>query len=257
GEGEGEECEDTCEPPRVCDPNEECVECLEAEGSPDPGCQDDRPFCRGGLCAICLADDDCRALGTVLCDPASGECVGCQVDADCTAADLGAACLPDGTCAECADSGDCGNRGCDPRTNTCSDAASDSVGRCEPCVSDEDCDGERVCAVARWPPQVGEEIGTYCGWPCVELGSDCWGGGTDCLDTETRGGVQTQVCLPSSSTCEALTDAGETHCDADEDCGVPDLDDAVCSGMTCSVECTTDADCPGAMECFDDVCGGD
>jgi hypothetical protein len=110
-----------------------CVEC-----ATDADCADvARPQCQDNQCATCSSDDACanRPNATV-CDDGerkhgrrggksgTGACVECDADHE----DV------------------CGDRVCDAQEKRCSDRGRQSARLCAPCLSDSECDGERICA---------------------------------------------------------------------------------------------------------------
>ncbi|MGI6681071.1 MAG: hypothetical protein ACOX3T_06300 [Bdellovibrionota bacterium] len=157
------------------------------------------PFCLDNKVCVnkCSKDADC--LGdTPVCDTASGLCVECVKNEDCKE-EAKPICLSDNTCG-CNDSSVCpedlqfcsDNKVCVENCtsdeecrakNETKPVCNDTTGKCEECVTDVDCDGERVCS-----------IDTY---TCVECKED-----KDCKDGK--------VCNLDTNTC--------VECNKDDDC---------------------------------------
>jgi hypothetical protein len=294
GDGGEGECEDTCLAPNVCDPAGECVTCYEdgdgaphagcrepldvcADGQcvdcvddggagPHPGCGAGAAWCVAGACEACRDDGGCEAGDAVFCDLEDHACRGCEADEECSAAGLGEGCLPDGACVACDEDADCGGVGCDPRANLCSGSAAGTVGQCQACLSDLDCDAGSGCVVVSFPVEGGAEVGTYCTLPCdPKAANDCLlnvgSRGYACLSVARRDGSlqNADFCVPATTTCEgylAHDDAGcvgvQGVCSHDGDGGDAD---ALCAGGRCTYPCSAPEDCPGGYGCGADVPG--
>lgn len=120
-----------------------CVECT----SDDPAfCVDDTPRCNPDtmMCVACLTMSDCTNPAAARCNISTNECGPCQSASDCTSVEDAPIC-EDGTCVECTpenENEDCDGRTCNPETFKCTATPIGSVGTCEPCVTDSDCEEE-------------------------------------------------------------------------------------------------------------------
>jgi hypothetical protein len=188
---------------------------------------------------------------------------------ECTAAGLGDGCLPDGTCVECDEHADCGGPGCDPRTNLCSTNRAGSVGQCQACLTDLDCDAGSGCVVVSFPVDGGVEIGTYCALDCSDPGglpvdvycSSNVGRGNTChsIQPRDRESAESAFCVPATTTCEGYLAHDRPGCEGLQGTCSHDGDgddaDGTCAGGTCTYPCNDDADCPGGYDCGGDLAG--
>lgn len=232
----------------------------------------DTPVCliegdRTGACVACAADTDCTDPSAARCDLESNTCAPCNDGAQC--AGTGENVCDDGACVECTEdtaAAHCGANACDPVALTCTTTARDSLGSCQPCLSDDECFGDAACVPMRFE---GAEVGHYCLTRRPEAG---------CLtnDPPYRVGLTDRVSrsrAPSATycginedltTCEAVSVATEsTPCVDSEECPEGGLCALVSSGdEQCTYPCSQGAECPitgGLSLCTnlpgDDYCG--
>ncbi|MFW5967467.1 MAG: hypothetical protein ACOCV2_08115 [Persicimonas sp.] len=226
-------------------------------GSSDPcsgACSGESTMCdeSTGKCVECLADDDCDNHEKPVCGE-NRECVGCKERSDCVDFEEETpACNNDtGECVECTvhDEEFCEGNSCDPATNKCTDNETGETGLCGECSADSECTGNLECVPAQFQ---GQELDkAYC---IVRSQGGC--------DDESYPEEVTRTSLSRENedtyctvnedftTCKASNDL-QTHrdCDANDECGYEDLDDAYCfetnedgSGV-CTIPCKDDQEC--------------
>ncbi len=91
------------------------------------GCPIAAPFCVGGRCVECAANDDCTDLARPVCD-GMGACQPCAEEADCADRTATPHCAPGGQCVECLDAVHCSAAApvCDTANLTCRGCAVDA-----------------------------------------------------------------------------------------------------------------------------------
>lgn len=232
----GLECEagfDICSGP---DCETHCVECEANADCTDPL----RPRCEAGACESCVDADDCAHLADAsICDPDTQACVECSLE------DMSA----------------CENNSCDPGTGECTDTPINSLSFCEACVADIECSHGQRCVPMFFKGQ--PRPGGYCLYEEGDQG--CSGPASIPLERQSvSGAASARYCGINEAvlTCEALHDYG-LSCEADDECGTPDLDDAMCTWFSgditeyrCSHNCDDDLDCNVGAYCASpaDIC---
>jgi hypothetical protein len=116
-------------------------------GEPCGGCSEPTPICDESsmMCVACLDHPDCTSPDAAKCD--GGECVPCDDSGQC-AGHASAEVCDGGTCVECAlgEEGACtGGDTCDLVAKTCVSVAAQSVGNCEACTNDVQCETGHKC----------------------------------------------------------------------------------------------------------------
>lgn len=272
----------------------QCVACDRATDCGDPAA----PVCDRATktCGDCRTSDDCASFdGMTVCadvGPRAGRCVECATNADCPSPDAprcNAAtntCVPcsmrdeciargwnecsDGRCVECTEetaAENCGPHSCDPVALRCTSTRRDSLGSCQPCLSDAECGGDAACVPTRFG---GAENGHYCLTRRPEAG---------CLtnDPPFRVGLTGRVSRSRApeatycgineglTTCDAVLVATQgTPCVRSDQCPEGGLCALVSSGdEQCTYPCSQGSECPvtGAVsQCStslpgDDFCG--
>lgn len=239
------------------------------------------PGCVGGECGnnqVCDATQD--ALGECVecyegdtsvcdnspvskfCDTLNRECTAKCVDQQSTfycENILGWVCdaNSDNLCVECVSSNDCNEfQHCDTSLNRCVDDSTRPF--CAQCTQDADCGtAADLCVYTDYGRWASEQI---CTQDCSQ-GQSC-PSGTACQPVgEPVRGMQ---CVPTNSVMDAATCAGRgdliahTSCQSQWECGLPQINDAICSGYgasagSCSVFCDPNVanDCPEGFICED------
>lgn len=158
--------------------------------------------------------------------------------------------------------GDCGSFSCDPQTFACSGTRRGSVGVCQPCVADSECqplNGVTTrCVRATWLANEGRE-GRYCLLDFQSF-SALNGDTPRCPRVQvipmlatSESGVESVYCAPSPiTTCEAIVAWADTarSCSDESPCPAG----SVCEGGACVVRCATDNDCLIGQTCTDGLC---
>ncbi len=167
----------------VCSLDSTCVECTQSVH-----CPLDRPVCQGTSCVQCRADADCGGDFCVdgtceECDPtgdatcplataarcdATATCAPCTTNGHCAHLDGLPVCVS-GTCVQCevGQTAECRGMSCHPTTHTCTRTPLDSVDRCEPCLSSEECERNLACGPYTRPPGGGLPLRIVQG--CIDL----------------------------------------------------------------------------------------
>jgi len=144
-------------------------------------------------------------------------------------------CAPNGRCVECHEDSQCGEG------LTCNGFRCEGPGpQCAPCDGDWKCQPGTSC-------QDLPEGGTACLAQCGGNAATCASGFT----------CQRGRCLPDAARfqgCHALP-ALNAPCDGDARCRDQGLTDGRCVEGACTVPCTTDRECPGALRCEDSAAG--
>ncbi len=233
----------TCDNNQVCDATQvavgECVECYEG----DTSVCDNSPVSR-------------------FCDTLNRECTAkCQDQQSTFYCEniLGWVCDSnnDNLCVECTGDPDCSDfQHCDTGLNRCIDDSTRPF--CAACENDADCGGPAdLCVYTDYGRWASEQV---CGTDCSQ-GQDC-PAGTAC--TPVGEPVRGMQCLPANSVMDAATCAGrdsllsQNECQSQWECGLPQVQDAICSGYGasaghCSVFCdpAVPNDCPEGFRCED------
>jgi hypothetical protein len=211
-----------------------------------------------GQCVPCTGDRDCPSPDAPHCDlnatsSTAFQCIGCVADVNCAnkvrnnvplnvCATAGER---QGQCVQCTGANDsaCGNIVCDVVQNRCSDQMPGSAGRCEACVSTDQCTTTNVCADD--PVQVGIQ---YRCVPLVVSGACPDPFVNAAFATDIEGAENVAVCQLRGASCLAFTQFGNACIGSnDTSCGI-DATDAVClpvplGGFQCTKGCGTANDC--------------
>lgn len=216
-------------------------------------CADATPLCDeiAGRCVACLTNDDCPNADASRCE--AGACVGCAGNEDCGHVEGVPECSA-GTCVQCTPETEeirCGARACDPRDRVCTETVRGSLGLCQPCLADSECDSSgpsspRGCVPVTY---AGMAQGAVCLAQPVAP-SSCPRRFPESIATTTRSGIQGTYCHPvqTITTCEAILDF-QKDCQTDADCGAAGLPDGLCRGGRCTYECAGTSACPNGYEC--------
>lgn len=268
----------------------QCVECDVTADCASPAAA----RCDANACTTCTSDDDCtRFADTPSCateGALAGQCVACVEDADCT--DPGAArcdaethtCAPctdraqcagtganecaEGTCVACTEdtaATHCGANSCDPVAMECTSTPRNSLGSCQPCLSDTECFGDAACVPMLFE---GATRGHYC------LDRPPVGGcaaneapyRVAIADRASRSGAGAAAYCGINedlTTCEAVRGAGEPCVEGSDTCGPGGLcafvGPAGAGSFTCTYACSLSAECrvTGALSLCTDLPGDD
>lgn len=211
----------------------ECVECVSNADCTNPSASK----CVGNACVPCTANADCAQPGLGVCDLSGGADGGAAQCVQCTGTQFQA----------CAN----GANVCNSLTRQCTNFAVGSAdGNCDPCVSDAHCDTDTRC--------VQETVGST-GYFCFPVNSPtCNSVPFSVLTTGTIDNGSQTACTLRRTSCAAFLDFDSQSCDADTDCGLPDVADGICTsagarGDFCSLPCTGASDCAGGA-CAGGVC---
>lgn len=229
----GAECDDGfyyCD--EDCDGDEgQCVECLENEHCTDP----DAPFCDAGSCAPCTDSAHCsHNPDRPVCHVDSGRCV------ECTMEELDA----------------CGTYSCHPDDQECTQTPRGSVSSCRSCLSDSECTTDHHCVPMEFEGTPRESA--Y----CLKLDSaGCESPFEVLVIEESVSGAEMEIYCGINeelTTCEAVHDY-DSYCGdpSGEECGHPDLDDALCESIEFEItpRCTYRCDSGGYDECVNEGFG--
>ncbi len=243
----------------VCADDNTCVACL-GDGDCDEGvCDTD-----ANACVECVDDAQCDGE-TPACDVDNNECVQCVEHAQC--AEVGAsACGDDNTCQACAASEECGHLDDTPATNNCTNTPVATLGTCEPCKADSECEPDHRCVPMEFDGQALDD-----GFCLQQASSGCerpYGGGIVSRESLSGAAADSYCGIAESLTsCAAVLDLkdGES-CSSDDQCGQSALNDGRCetvNGATgrCTYSCSVTGDCPTGRDCDSEVdtsdyCGG-
>jgi hypothetical protein len=217
----------------ICDTNaKRCVECLD-----NSACGGTTPLCdtSKSVCVECLTSTDCKDPAAVTC--IDGSCEPCSTNDECEHIFGKHICKPEstadagdnqGTCVACTvdDETACGGNSCNPVTNTCTNIARNSVGKCQPCEADSECiggpaaDGSEPSARCIRMTFNGQPHGTYC---LQRVASGCVSPYTVPTNATSQSGANAEdYCGPNqvATTCEAVLDLiASKSCQSDGDCG--------------------------------------
>jgi hypothetical protein len=268
-----------------------CVECTDSSqcAAPKPACDT-----ASNACVECTAAADCKDITKPFCDTTAGQCVACLKQADCTTATASAcnagacaACAKDadcsniagkgvcdaGTCVQCTGNKftACGNNAgtplvCDSLKRTCTANKQHSVGLCQTCVTDAQCNAGEMCVLDKFSSP-SKDVGYFCHWKQGDTTdgapADCTAGGRPYIGIQKNAtsidGTASDICTLAVSTCTALNQFRAKDCTvasapSDAVCGVSPPNDAKCMqfGSTtyrCTVTCGSDDDCPSPFPC--------
>lgn len=200
-----------------------------------------------GACVGCTSNADCAGPAASVCG-GTGACEPCAAAADC-AHIVGRPICDAGLCAQCssADDSACNGNSCDPFDGTCTTTPKASVGACEPCVADSECDAGHACVPMEFQGDL--RAGGFC-LP-VDAG-DCAAPYPVSVTRTSLSGVAGDYCTLNEllTTCEAVADYFADCADA-SDCGVDGFDDGFCEPVDfefskCTIPCDDSAECPSA-----------
>jgi hypothetical protein len=269
GQGGSEPCDGDCkgETPICVPAANRCVQCTASNSS---ACDDDTPVCNTDTkeCVACLTSDDCPLTTAARCDE-SNACVACTSGDDCAHLSGTNAC-DSGTCVECtpADESACGVNSCDPATHECTETPRGSVGPCEPCLADSECDGsDQVDPLQRCVPM------QFYGYPraggfCLRRAAiGCSRPYSHALVVESLSGAPEEMyctIIEETTRCEAVFDLISSRaCIGSNDCGCARDEDGIClqpgkgghcgrvggNSNRCTYQCGTLDDCPSGFSC--------
>jgi hypothetical protein len=245
--------------PRCDKATDTCVECRK-----DGDCGSSKPLCNASHeCVECLAHADCADPAAARCSSAQ-KCVSCTASAQCAHLSGTTVCdASDGDCVECtvADESSCAGKSCDPATLTCTTTSLASVGVCEACIADSECEADHRCIPMFY---MGAAHG---GGYCMKIGS------TGCarpylvtpVVRASLSGVAAQAyCVidESRTTCEAVraldASAGCTTPTVATDCAAQG---ARCETVNlgtnkCTYDCGSSLGCVDGADCSSGYCGG-
>ncbi len=248
-------------------------------------CEGALPYCNQALkaCVACLESAHCEGVSdNAYCHEPTGQCVGCLESSACTDAEaavcgedttcqpcteneecahLGLAVCDDGTCRACTvqtEAVACGLNACDPATHTCTDTQRGSVGLCDACHADSECQDSFLCVPMQFSPEGGplSQLGGYC-LREKPTDSGCDKPFSSAIARTTLSGLSGKTfCAVAEplTTCQAVLDLIEDvpkPCSDDTDCGLSDLDDGICDTPNvggCTYACTSGAQCPDDHE---------
>jgi len=252
-----------------------CVECTDSSqcAAPKPACKDiTKPFCdtTAGQCVACLKQADCTTATASACN--AGACAACAKDADCSNI-AGKGVCDAGTCVQCTGNKftACGNNAgtplvCDSLKRTCTANTQHSVGLCQTCVTDAQCNAGEMCVLDKFSSP-SKDVGYFCHWKQGDTTdgapADCTAGGRPYIGIQKNAtsidGTASDICTLAVSTCTALNQFRAKDCTvasapSDAVCGVSPPNDAKCMqfGSTtyrCTVTCGSDDDCPSPFPC--------
>jgi Cys-rich repeat protein len=240
----------------VCDPHSHtCVQCTDDAHCPDSTCHPPT-----GTCVDCVEDADCPDPGASHCDLTTHSCSPCAGDAHCAHLDSLPSCH-EGTCVQCTPDTEaeaCPGTSCDPATLTCTEVSVGSVGLCQPCTADSECEsGVAVGGTTRCVPIMfqGESRGHVCLLDQDSTADGCPQPYASTREVTSAAGVTgSTYCYPPESltTCEAIIDFS-SPCSTSESCGDDALNDGLCRddgpGDRCTYACGGDTACPDGFKC--------
>ena len=228
------------------------------------GCSGATPLCDTAAkkCVQCLGPNDCTSASASLC--VAGTCSPCTQDTDCGQIAGKNAC-GSGTCVLCTASNEsaCHGNSCNPATKLCTQTPVNSLGPCEACKADSECQGgdptDGGTPVARCVPMTfnGNPHNAYCLQRATVL--NCTQPYKTTISGESLSGTSSEQYCGINQTiapCEAVMDlAASKACSGDTDCGmgqgglcknfsltsVPDL--------RCTIPCDLSSQCPSSLAC--------
>lgn len=247
-----------------CGEGGQCVACTGNDGCKGhngiPLCNMAADSSQLGQCVQCLGHADCTDLTNPECNDAN-VCVPCSGDAACTNRPGTTKCnmdgLPEikGRCVQCTgDSEDiCQGNSCKRSTGACTDTPTGSVGLCEACEADSECDpSEAKCVVQEFS---GTTIGAFCFYTdpnsdnCADANSARKPYSRRLTSATTIDGAPGPFCLPAT-TCQGIHDANiQKDCmngpvPDNALCGLTGVMDGFClSTGKCSFVCANSSDC--------------
>jgi hypothetical protein len=260
-----------------CDrPNQKCVDCVDDTGcvgganthcdvktqkcaqcTQDSHCPSGH--CLNQQCVECKVDADCPDADSARCDQTSHMCVGCNSDANCMRLSETPVCdTGSGDCVECNNDSTCGDKSCIQAQRKCSDVTQRSVEVCRECAADSMCRSGMRCVALDFS---GTPTGSYCVYVRTSRPSSSCNNARPYTQQVTRSSIDsgaTSFCIPPSTTsCPGVLSvsrgaSGESCSGSSEDeCGLPNLDDAVCKDMRCTYVCnSSDLNCPEGLLCL-------
>ena len=200
----------------VCDTTADvCVACLADTDCTDGRCLVDPADSANNACVACLDLNDCTDPAASRCG-ASNTCEACVDDADC--ADISNRCSA-GVCVECTiatEATDCAGKSCDPATNACTTTDVGSVGVCEACVADSECETDYGCVPMNFDNMA---LGGFC--LKNSTAANCTAPFSEGLSRTSLSGSNATWCAldETLTTCAAVLEFGAT-CTDDADCGI-------------------------------------
>jgi hypothetical protein len=265
-----------------------CVECVKSTDCKSPT----KPACdtTSNTCVACVGNVDCKDAAKPFCDQAAAQCVACLKSADCT--DAKASVCSAGACTACTADADCSNiagKGvcdagtcvqctgkkfaacgldngtplvCDSLMRMCTPNKQHSVGLCQPCVADAQCNAGEMCVLDKFGTP-SKDVGYFCHWKKGDTAngapSDCFASGKPYSGTQIGAvsidGDISDLCTLRVSTCLARNQFGAKDCKvsnlpSDAMCGFSPAKDSKCaqvpssSSYRCTMACSTTDDCP-------------
>lgn len=214
----------------ICDTSTmTCVQCLQTSHCLIT------EYCKSNKCVDCLINSHCTSTSRSRCDATTATCQSCQAHADCTHLSGKRAC-DNGVCVGCTvatEAAACGDFACDPQTKTCTKKKRGSVGICEACAADSECQGGNTSnPTARCVAMTfngSQRSGGYCllrksrnACPAVEAGFPLgyfWG---SVSRASLSGAAAESYCTLTEqlTTCEAVLDYRDGRtCSSDAQCG--------------------------------------
>ena len=254
------------------------AQCADGFGTMDGQCQ---PLCTSsaecsgatpicdtnvGQCVGCLAHTDCSDPTASSCN-LNNVCVGCTNTSQCSHLASTPVCNTDvGTCVACTNDAHCGATACKP-DHTCGTTQADSVGGCQSCEADGECEsptdvGTYRCLQLSYTPDPGYNsrvcvLDLVSHQAAVNDNSAACPNTTPSAQTLTSlNGTEALYCVPRAAvaTCEAILSFSNLCPNGPSDCNAPG---ALCrdlgpAGKACTYACTGGAmsrDCPTGSAC--------
>jgi hypothetical protein len=257
----GDEFSDNCEQTNSCSKSSATSASTSGSGAAGGGgatpcgvCTAPTPLCdeSTNTCVACLLPDDCENPTASRCE--EGACVPCEGPADCAHIG-GAGICNDGACVECAlgDEDACGGKTtCNLLTNACVAVAPESVGNCEPCSNDVQCETDHRCIPLDFE---GAHHGYYC---LLEQNPSCERPFFGIRKTSVNGETADYCGIDEDrATCEAviaLLDDWRCPSGVDGMCGPVGMPEVAVPGAVCEVIGAVGADrctyaCAGVQQC--------
>lgn len=234
-------CDDRANVQTTCEP--ECV-------APTPACDEANDTCVG-----CLQNTDCQDPTASRCG-SDHSCQPCGADTDCAHLGNLDLCI-DGRCGECTidtEADQCGDNSCNPATLQCTDTERGTVGVCEPCMADSECEEPDT---HRCVPMHFKGTSRASGY-CLEIFDvTCpLPYGVQITDSSLSGASEDAYCGVNQdlTTCEAVNAGSAANpCEEDDECGADSLDDGLCRTIgvvkRCTYECSLPEECPSGRTC--------
>lgn len=220
----------------------------------DGECGGNTPICNDGTCEGCASSIECSALSTTtpVCDTRSGACEGCQSDGDCgefleaiLCDESSSSCVQCVTNSDCSEGQICGEDGGCQEDLEAEMETGGTVGLCESCVTDEDCeDDDARCVSMTFGDSAS--VGAFC---LQQSAGTCAAPYTTVLSARESisGAEAADYCGVDESltTCAALQDfVTQTSCTSADPCGISGQEDGLCSDAgTCTIRCATAPEC--------------